>query len=104
MKWLLYGIMGTLSFGVFGFLSKFSTIHPYISNFLMQLLSLFVSITIYLIFLRKENVKFSKSGILAGVFGTAGTLILMYTISVNMLIVTYPFAAMAGLVFLISAS
>ena len=102
-EWIFYGILGTLSFGVFGFSVKFSTMEPYVSNFLMQLLSLAVSLFIYLAFLRKETIKFSKSGSIAGIFATTGTLILLYTVSINKLIVTYPFAAMAGLVFLLAS-
>ena len=100
-EWIMYGILGVLFFGLFGFLVKFSTLEPYVANFVIQFLSFVATIFIYIFFLRKESVSFSKSGALAGFFGSMGTLILLYTVSENQLIVTYPFASMACFVFLI---
>ncbi len=98
-KWLVYGILGIIGFGLFGFFNKLSTFtNSFVANLVIQVTSLATAVVVFAV-LRKSKFKFSKYSFLAGVCACIGTLFLLFALEANQLIIVYPFASMAGLVF-----
>ena len=99
-KWLAYGILGIIFYGLFGFFNKLSTFtESFVANLVIQVTAFAVVIVLFAALRRKF--KFSKNSFLAGVCGSVGTLFLLFALEANQLIIVYPFAAMAGVVFFV---
>jgi hypothetical protein len=97
-RWLFLGIVGITFFGLFGFFNKLSTFtNAFVANLFIQITSLVIATILFFILWGKF--KFSKSSALAGICVSIGTLFLLFALEANQLIIVYPFAAMAGVVF-----
>jgi len=98
MKWLIFGIFSTLMFGFWTFFAKLSSFEgPFISNFLIYLSSLII--TVFILLIKRKKIKFSRYAVFAGLIaGLQGTM-LLYSFSKNQLILVLPFISFASVVF-----
>jgi hypothetical protein len=98
-RWLILSVLGLTCFGLFGFFNKLSTFtDAFIANLIVQFSTFAIGI-LFFIYLRKMKFIFSKTSLIAGICASIGTLFLLFALEANQLIIVYPFAAMAGLVF-----
>lgn len=98
-SWLLFGVLGWLAFGLFGFFNKMSTFaDPFAANLIIQVTTFVASVLLWLVASRSK-LRFSLNAFLAGLCGSAGTLLMLFALEANQLILVYPFATFAGVVF-----
>src|SRR3989344_2718820 len=95
MRWLIYGIIGSLLYGFLGIFNKLNTADPVFANLIIQSVFFF-----FAVFFIRKNFRWSFDSFLSGAFGAAGTGIIIAALKSNQLIVVYPFAALSVIVFL----
>jgi len=99
MKWLIYGILAAILFGLWGLFDKLSAnINPFVSNIVLYSAALAIVI-IMLLFARKFS--FSKYGFISGIFAGIGNFFVLFALLKSQLILVLPFVSLAGAAFFI---
>ncbi len=100
MNWLVNGILGLLSYGLFGLFNKLSSgADNYATNGIVQLTFLALSLILLALVCRKK-LRWSKDAFIAGICGAMGTWVVLLALAKNQLIIVYPFAALSSIVFI----
>ena len=98
MKWLIYGILSAILFGLWGLFDKLSAFqNPVISNVMVYLAALLFSFTVVII--ANRRIRFSGYGLVAGIFGGTTNFLLLNALLNNYLILVMPFVSAASVVF-----
>lgn len=97
MKWLIYGILASILFGLWGFFDKLSTfLNPFTSNLIIYISAFILALTLITAI---KKIKFSKYSLLAGIFAGVGNLFVLYALLKNYLILVLPFVSISSAVF-----
>lgn len=97
MKWLLYGILASILFGLWGLFDKLSSnLDPFLSNLVLYSAAFLIAA---IMLLKNRKLPFSKYSILSGIFAGIGNFFVLYALLNNLLILVLPFVSLSGAVF-----
>ena len=97
-NWLFIGALSTVFFAFYGFFGKLSGFqHPLVSNLIVYLTAFICAIIIVLA--TKRGVAFSKYGFLSGATSNIASMMMLYTLVSNQVLVVFSFVSFASVVF-----
>ena len=97
-NWLFIGALSTLFFAFYGFFGKLSGFqHPLVSNLVVYTTAATCAIIITLG--TKRGMTFSKNGFLSGATSNIASIIMLYTLVSNQVLVVFSFVSFASVVF-----
>ena len=98
MKWLIYGLLASILFGLWGLFDKLSAFQsPFVSNFIIYFIATIFGFLILILITKK--IRFSKYSALAGLFAGVANFFVLYALLQNLLILVLPFVSMAAVIF-----